>query len=184
MCIEVHGSERRYLPRRRPVHNFCRNRCRLRPIRERLATFPYGDRKPQQEAQAVAVRRSPAGTGSRDVLGLSAGSVENRRRRLGTRARHPDVWAKSYNGGSPMKPQDYATRILVAVTGLSPQIVTETLYALAVGLERSQRPFVPSSLRPFVPSSLRPDKDKAHHDGRRGTPCPRFTPQPGQRLVP
>ena len=22
MCIEVHGSERRYLPRRRPVHNF------------------------------------------------------------------------------------------------------------------------------------------------------------------
>ena len=75
-----------------------------------------------------------------------------------------------------MKPQDYATRILVAVTGLSPQIVTETLYALAVGLERSQRP--------FVPSSLRPDKDKAHHDGRRGTPCPRFTPQPGQRLVP
>ena len=70
-----------------------------------------------------------------------------------------------------MKPPDYPTRILVAVTGLSPQIVTETLYALAVGLERSQRPFVP-------------DKDKAHHDGRRGTPCPRFTPQPGRRLVP
>ena len=46
-----------------------------------------------------------------------------------------------------MKPQDYATRILVAVTGLSPQIVTETLYALAVGLERSQRPFVPTKIR-------------------------------------
>ena len=46
-----------------------------------------------------------------------------------------------------MKPQDYATRILVAVTGLSPQIVTETLYALAVGLERSERPFVPTRIR-------------------------------------
>ena len=46
-----------------------------------------------------------------------------------------------------MKPQDYPTRILVAVTGLSPQIVTETLYALAVVLERSQRPFVPTKIR-------------------------------------
>ena len=46
-----------------------------------------------------------------------------------------------------MKPPDYPTRILVAVTGLSPQIVTETLYALAVGLERSQRPFVPTKIR-------------------------------------
>ena len=46
-----------------------------------------------------------------------------------------------------MKPHDYATRILVAVTGLSPQIVTETLYALAVGMEPSKRPFVPTMIR-------------------------------------
>ena len=46
-----------------------------------------------------------------------------------------------------MKPHDYATRILVAVTGLSPQIVTETLYALAVGMEPSKRPFVPTMTR-------------------------------------
>ena len=43
-----------------------------------------------------------------------------------------------------MKPHDYATRILVAVTGLSPQIVTETLYALTVGTEGSERPFRPN----------------------------------------
>ena len=46
-----------------------------------------------------------------------------------------------------MKPPDYPTRILVAVTGLSPQIVTETLYALAVGLEGAERPFVPTKIR-------------------------------------
>ena len=46
-----------------------------------------------------------------------------------------------------MTPQDYSTRILVAVTGLSPQIVTETLYALAVACERSERPFVPTKIR-------------------------------------
>ena len=39
---------------------------------------------------------------------------------------------------------DYSRRLLVAVTGLSPQIVTETLYALAVG----QRP-------PFIPTEIR-----------------------------
>ena len=46
-----------------------------------------------------------------------------------------------------MKPQDYATRILVALTGLSPQIVTETLYALTVGTEGSERPFLPTKIR-------------------------------------
>ena len=45
-----------------------------------------------------------------------------------------------------MKPQDYATRILVAVTGLSPQIVTETLYALAVAPTPSAR-FVPTRVQ-------------------------------------
>ena len=46
-----------------------------------------------------------------------------------------------------MKPQDYATRVLVAVTGLSPQIVTETLYALAVAPAPSEPRFVPTRIR-------------------------------------
>lgn len=40
-------------------------------------------------------------------------------------------------------PQDYSRRLLVAVTGLSPQVVTETVYALAV----EQRP-------PFIPTEI------------------------------
>ena len=42
------------------------------------------------------------------------------------------------------QPQDHPRRLLVAVTGLSPQIVTETLYALAV---RQKPPFVPTEVR-------------------------------------
>ena len=41
------------------------------------------------------------------------------------------------------QPQDYSRRLLVAVTGLTPQIVTETLYALAVNQET---PFVPTEI--------------------------------------
>lgn len=41
-------------------------------------------------------------------------------------------------------PQEYSRRLLVAVTGLSPQIVTETLYALAV---EQDPPFVPTEIR-------------------------------------
>ena len=41
------------------------------------------------------------------------------------------------------QPQDYRRRLLVAVTGLSPQIVTETLYALVVNQET---PFVPTEI--------------------------------------
>ena len=37
-----------------------------------------------------------------------------------------------------MMPHDFPSRVLVAVTGLSPQIVTETLFALAVGHRRDQ----------------------------------------------
>ena len=40
-------------------------------------------------------------------------------------------------------PQDHSRRLLVAVTGLSPQIVTETLYALAV---EQQPPFLPTEI--------------------------------------
>ncbi len=37
-------------------------------------------------------------------------------------------------------PPDYPRRVLLAVSGLSSQIVTETLYALAVRTERSWIP--------------------------------------------
>lgn len=40
-------------------------------------------------------------------------------------------------------PSTFPRRILLAVTGLSPQVVTETLYALAVG---SDTPFVPTEI--------------------------------------
>lgn len=42
-----------------------------------------------------------------------------------------------------MQPHDYPRRILLAVTGLSPQVVTETLYALAV---TQHPPFVPTEV--------------------------------------
>ncbi|MEF8766960.1 hypothetical protein [Candidatus Accumulibacter contiguus] len=45
---------------------------------------------------------------------------------------------------SSENPNDYPRRILVAVTGLSPQIVTETLYALAVA--PSGTAFVPTEI--------------------------------------
>lgn len=41
-------------------------------------------------------------------------------------------------------PADYPRRVLLAVSGLSPQIVTETLYALAV---RTERPWTPTEIR-------------------------------------
>ncbi|MGH8563141.1 MAG: CRISPR-associated ring nuclease Csm6 [Gammaproteobacteria bacterium] len=44
-----------------------------------------------------------------------------------------------------MEPQEYPRRILVAVTGLSPQVVTETLYALAVKPE-DRHPFLPTDV--------------------------------------
>ena len=44
----------------------------------------------------------------------------------------------------PRLPHQYPRRLLLAVTGLSPQIVTETLYALAVGREEA---FVPTEIR-------------------------------------
>ena len=44
-------------------------------------------------------------------------------------------------------PEDHPRRILLAVTGLSPQIVTETVYALAVASALPRRPFVPTEVR-------------------------------------
>jgi CRISPR-associated protein (TIGR02584 family) len=47
------------------------------------------------------------------------------------------------NNENPLTPHSYPRRILLAVTGLSPQIVTETLYALSVKQEPS---FVPTEI--------------------------------------
>ena len=44
-------------------------------------------------------------------------------------------------------PEDHPRRILLAVTGLSPQIVTETVYALAVAPVPPRRLFVPTEIR-------------------------------------
>ena len=46
-----------------------------------------------------------------------------------------------------MMPHDYPIRVLVAVTGLSPQIVTETLFALAVNPDPPQRLLEPTQVR-------------------------------------
>ncbi|HJO35324.1 MAG: CRISPR-associated ring nuclease Csm6 [Pseudomonadota bacterium] len=41
-------------------------------------------------------------------------------------------------------PTEFPRRVLLAVSGLSPQIVTETLYALAI---RAERPWIPTEIR-------------------------------------
>uniref|UniRef100_UPI0025FA40C6 CRISPR-associated ring nuclease Csm6 n=1 Tax=uncultured Thiohalocapsa sp. TaxID=768990 RepID=UPI0025FA40C6 len=47
----------------------------------------------------------------------------------------------------PRQPQDHPRRVLLAVAGLSPQIVTETLYALAVGQPTEREAFMPTEIR-------------------------------------
>jgi hypothetical protein len=42
-----------------------------------------------------------------------------------------------HNTSKPLPPAGYRRRILLAVTGLSPQVVTETLFALTVERETS-----------------------------------------------
>ena len=42
-----------------------------------------------------------------------------------------------------MEPSQYPTRKLIAVSGMSPQIVTETLYALVT---RTEDPFIPTEI--------------------------------------
>jgi len=48
------------------------------------------------------------------------------------------------NDSPEKRPEWYARRVLLAVTGLSPQVVTETLYALAV---KRDPPFVPTEIQ-------------------------------------
>lgn len=47
------------------------------------------------------------------------------------------------NNPDPAKPCSYPRRVLLAVTGLSPQVVTETLYALAI---KQDPPFIPTEI--------------------------------------
>ena len=47
---------------------------------------------------------------------------------------------ESHLTADPTRPQTYARRILVVVTGMSPQVVTETVYALAVATEPAWAP--------------------------------------------
>lgn len=53
--------------------------------------------------------------------------------------------SKVQGTGQPCAPGDYPRRVLLAVSGLSPQIVTETLYALAVAAAPDER-FVPTEI--------------------------------------
>ena len=46
----------------------------------------------------------------------------------------------------PREPQDFPRRILLMVTGRTPQVVTETLYAIAVRPQPPARPFVPTEI--------------------------------------
>ena len=46
-------------------------------------------------------------------------------------------------GPDPANPASYPRRVLVCVVGLTPQVVTETLYALAV---QESLPFVPNEV--------------------------------------
>lgn len=70
--------------------------------------------------------------------------------RNGTRGRaasarpRPDL-PSDLSDGAERAPAQYQRRVLFAVTGLSPQIVTETLYALAVN---------PGHPHPFVPTEI------------------------------
>ena len=51
---------------------------------------------------------------------------------------------ESHVTADPTRPQTYARRILVVVTGMSPQVVTETVYALAVATDPA---WVPTEIR-------------------------------------
>jgi CRISPR-associated protein (TIGR02584 family) len=53
----------------------------------------------------------------------------------------------SPNANTALQPADFRRRILLMVTGRTPQVVTETLYALAAAPPAAQRPFVPTEVR-------------------------------------
>src|SRR3990172_2018906 len=58
----------------------------------------------------------------------------------------PPPEARADTAPDPRVPSSYPRRILLAVTGLSPQVVTETLYALAVEPPAGEERFVPTEV--------------------------------------
>ncbi len=64
--------------------------------------------------------------------------------RLGEMSRGDAAAEATARAPDPLHPERYPRRVLLLVTGLSPQIVTETLYALAV---RREPPFVPTEVQ-------------------------------------
>lgn len=93
---------------------------------------------------------------AKETLGKNAIMEQVNRKKQGKRSRHgghgrpvPERTrrsaAKHIDDHSVDAPAQYPRRILLAVTGLSPQIVTETLYALAVNAGPRQ-PFVPTEI--------------------------------------
>ncbi len=64
--------------------------------------------------------------------------------RLRKMSRGDAVAGETARALDPLHPEGYPRRVLLLVTGLSPQIVTETLYALAV---RREPPFVPTEVQ-------------------------------------
>ncbi|MGH6893265.1 MAG: CRISPR-associated ring nuclease Csm6 [Dongiaceae bacterium] len=56
------------------------------------------------------------------------------------------VGSDPLEGRDPADPSTFPRRILLAVTGLSPQVVTETIYALAVQTRGQTEPLVPTEI--------------------------------------
>ena len=52
-------------------------------------------------------------------------------------------YTEIYTSANPLKPSTYSRRVVLAVSGLSPQILTETLYALA---SSSEDTFIPTEV--------------------------------------
>ena len=94
----------------------------------------------------------PAGGGPHGIAaGSDPASTANRpaadpRPRPTVMERHrssPRPSGSSTDPGAGRDPSEFPRRVLLAVTGLSPQIVTETIYALAV---RREPPFLPTEI--------------------------------------
>ena len=79
----------------------------------------------------------------------------------------------------PLQPHTYPRRILLCVTGLSPQIVTETLYALAV---TQAAPFIPTEIHLLATSdsAQKARKTLLHPDGGHFHALLKDYPQIGQ----
>lgn len=62
-------------------------------------------------------------------------------------ARTARCWGDSFQPNAGTPPHCFPRRVLLAVTGLSPQVVTETVYALT---QKTEPPFVPTEVHLFT----------------------------------